>query len=197
MKIMQKFALNARPERVWAFLTDPYQVARCLPGASIAEKLDDRTYRGAITVKLGLVTATYRGKICFERLNPEMYEVEMVGQGQEVKGKGGAEMRMVSRLYALEGGGTEVTVASEVKISGILAQMGRGMIESVSGQILQQFVAAMQQKLEAPQGPSRQGAHTAPPEAKPLDVLSLGTKAVGQAMRRAVRRLLGGKGETK
>lgn len=196
MKIEQTLSLNAPPERVWAFLTDPYQVASCLPGAAIAEKVDDRTYLGTITVKVGPVAASYKGTIRFERLDHKRWEAELVGQGQDVKGKGGAEMRMQSRLHPKDGG-TEVTVASEVKISGILAQMGRGMIESVSNQIFQQFAAAMQQKLEAAFVSSPKPAQNGEPDAEPLDALSLAAKAMAQAMRRAVRRLLGREGERK
>lgn len=195
MKIEQTLSLAAPPEKVWALLTDLYQVASCLPGAAIAEKVDDRTYLGMITVKVGPVTASYRGKIRFERLDPERWEAELVGQGQDVRGKGGAEMRMQSCLRPKDGG-TEVTVASEVNITGILAQMGRGMIESVSNQIFQQFAASMQQKLAAAPGSSQEDPQAAPPEVKPLDALSMGTRAVGEAMGRAVRHLLGG-GEAK
>jgi len=190
MKIEQRFSLNAPPECVWAFLIDPYKVASCLPGAAITEKVDDQTYLGTITVKVGPVTASYKGKIRFERLDPERWEAELVGQGQDVRGKGGAEMRMQSRLHPKDGG-TEVTVSSEVNISGILAQMGRGMIESVSSQIFQQFAAAMQQQLEAVPASDRGGVRAAPPEAKLLDALALGAKVVGQAMGRAVQRVLG------
>lgn len=186
LKIEQRLTLDAPPDRVWAFLTDPVQVASCLPGAAITEKVDDRTYRGTITVKVGPVTASYRGTIRFERLDAARWEAELVGQGQDVRGKGGAEMRMQSRLHPRDGG-TEVTVTSEVAISGILAQLGRGMVESVSNQIFQQFAAAMQQKLTA--GPAEPSA--APPEAKPLDALSLGAKVVGQTVGQAVKRLLG------
>lgn len=188
MKIEQTFILDAPPDRVWAFLTDPYQVASCLPGAAITEKVDDRTYRGTITVKVGPVTAGYKGTIRFERLDADRGEAELVGQGQDVRGKGGAEMRMQSRLQPKDGG-TEVTVVSEVAISGILAQLGRGMIESVSVQIFEQFAAAMRQKLAAAPGGSEPTASQG--EAKPLDALSLGAKAVGQTMGHAVKRLLG------
>jgi carbon monoxide dehydrogenase subunit G len=193
VKIEQTFSIKAPPDRVWAFLTDPYQVASCLPGAAITEKVDDRTYRGTITVKVGPVSASYKGTIRFERLDPDRWEAEMVGQGQDVKGKGGAEMRMQSRLVP-KGDVTEVTVVSEVNISGILAQMGRGMIDSVSNQIFQQFTASMREKLVA--GSDQPGAEPIAAEAKPLDALSLGAKAVGETMGRAVRRIMGG-GEEK
>jgi uncharacterized protein len=185
VRIEQGFTVGAPPEQVWALLTDPYQVAECLPGAAITEKVDDRTYRGTITVKVGPVTTSYKGTIRFERLDAAAREAELVGQGQDVKGRGGAEMRMQSRLRPTNGG-TEVSVVSEVLISGILAQLGRGMIESVSGQIFRQFAAAMQQKLAG--GP-------APDAASPqsIDALSLGARAVGET----VKRWLGGEGPTR
>jgi carbon monoxide dehydrogenase subunit G len=179
MKTEQTVVVDAPPERVWAFLTDPVQVASCLPGAAITEQVDERTWRGTITVKVGPVTTSYRGTIRFERLDADRWEAELVGQGQDVKGRGGAEMRMQSRLQPTASG-TEVRVISEVNITGILAQMGRGMIESVSTQIFRQFAAAMQQKLAGAPAPD------SPPP--PLDALSLGAKAMGQA----VKRFLGG-----
>ncbi len=194
LRIEHRVSLEAPPERVWAFLTDPVQVASCLPGAAITEQVDDRTYRGTITVKVGPVTASYKGTIRFERLDATQWEAELVGQGQDVKGKGGAEMRMQSRLHPKDGG-TEVAVSAEVNISGLLAQLGRGMIESVSTQIFQQFAATMQQRLAAASTPGPEDVRAAGLEAKPLDALSLGAKAVGQTMGRTVRRLLGGEAE--
>jgi uncharacterized protein YndB with AHSA1/START domain len=96
--IEQKVVLSAPPDRVWAFLTDPVQVAACIPGAAITSRIDDRTYEGTMTVKVGPVTATYKGRASIERLDPEHLEAEIVGRGQDVKGKGGAELRMKSRL---------------------------------------------------------------------------------------------------
>ncbi len=178
LKIEQTVVLEAPPERVWALLTDPREVATCLPGAAITEQVDERTWRGTMTVKVGPVTTSYKGTIRFDRLDPDRWEAGMVGSGQDVKGRGGAEMRMQSRLQPTNGG-TEVRVASEVSLRGLLAQLGRGMIESVSTQIFRQFAANMQQKLA--------GA-PAPDAPQSLDALSLGAKAVGQA----VKRFLGG-----
>jgi carbon monoxide dehydrogenase subunit G len=182
LKIEQTVVLQAPTERVWALLTDPREVATCLPGAAITEQIDDRTWRGTITVKVGPVTTSYRGTIRFERLERERWEAELVGQGQDVKGRGGAEMRMHSRLQPTESG-TEVRVASEVSITGLLAQLGRGIIESVSAQLFRQFATNMQQKLAGGTAPE--------PTPQSLDALSLGARAMGQA----VKRLLGGESD--
>jgi carbon monoxide dehydrogenase subunit G len=148
-KIEQKFELDAPIDLVWLFVTDPQHVVACLPGAAITGKLDARTYAGTISIKVGLVAAGYNGKATFQRVDPANYEVEIVGEGQDVKGKGSAEMRMVCRLRALGAGRTQVSVSSDVNITGLLAQMGRGMIQTVSDQMLRQFNSQFAQKLLA------------------------------------------------
>lgn len=188
MEIIQKFALHAAPERVWAFLTDPYQVASCLPGAAVTERLDERTYSGRITVKIGPVTASYSGTMCFERLDPRTREAEIVSRGQEVKGKGSAEMRMRCRLHPLEDGGGELTVQSQIHLIGLLGQFRQGMIQDVADQLFQQFTVRMKATLEA-RTPVAQPAGS--PTAEPLDAFLLGRRALSRAVGRMIRRLFG------
>ncbi|HKV11372.1 MAG TPA: SRPBCC family protein, partial [Thermoanaerobaculia bacterium] len=149
MQIEKSFVLNAPASAVWEFLTDPYRVGRCLPGAAITDKLDDGSYAGTMTVKVGPVTANYRGKMRFERLDAAAGEAEIVASGQETRGKGGADMRMKSRVTECAPGETEVSVISDVNVVGVLAQFGRGMIQDVSDQLFQKFSDGMRRQLAA------------------------------------------------
>jgi carbon monoxide dehydrogenase subunit G len=148
--IEKSFVVKAPASAVWEFLTDPAKVASCLPGAAITGKLDDQTWGGTITVKIGPVTAAYRGKLRFERLDRASGEAEIAASGQETRGKGGADMRMKSRVVERAPGETEVTVTSDVNVVGVLAQFGRGMIQDVSDQMFGKFTDAMRSQLEAP-----------------------------------------------
>jgi hypothetical protein len=150
MQIEKSFVVNAPFSAVWEFLTDPKKVASCLPGAAITEKIDDQTYAGTMTVKVGPVTAGYRGKMRFERLDRDAGEAEIAASGQETKGKGGADMRMKSKVLERAPGQTEVTVTSDVNVVGVLAQFGRGMIQDVSDQLFQKFSTSMRRELESP-----------------------------------------------
>ncbi len=150
MQIEKCFVVRAAAPAVWSFLIDPYRVASCLPGAAITEKVSDQEYKGTMTVKVGPVTASYRGKLRFERLDEAAGEAELSGSGQETKGKGGADMRMKSRVVARSPNETEVTVVSDVNVFGILAQFGRGMIQDVSDQMFGKFSEAMRRQLETP-----------------------------------------------
>ncbi|MGH7467872.1 MAG: SRPBCC family protein [Longimicrobiales bacterium] len=189
MRIEKSFTVHSAPANVWAFLTDPHRVARALPGAAIHEQIDAQTYAGTVTVKVGPVATSYKGKMRFERLDQSAGVAEILASGQDVKGKGGAELRMTSNVVQKAPGQTEVNVISDVNITGILAQMGRGMIEQVSDQMFQIFTDAIRAELEsdiAPPGgaPSVASAPTAPP----IEVVSFGSKLIVGAAGRAVRR---------
>jgi len=210
MDITKSFVVKAPVDAVWELLTDPYRVARCLPGAAITEKVDEQTYTGTMTVKVGPVTASYRGKMKFERLDAAAHEAEIAASGQETRGKGGADMRMKSRLVERTPGETEVTVVSDVNVVGVLAQFGRGMIQDVSDQLFQKFSDAMRRELEGPPAPAQEAPPNPAPAATPaaadsptpsspaapppaaredvLDVGALGAQAAGRAFGRTLRR---------
>ena len=167
------FAIKAAPDRVWAYLTDPVRVAPALPGASITEKLDDQTWAGGITVKVGPVSAKYKGTVRFESLDPATRTARIVARGQDTSGRGGADMRMTSRITDKGAGESEVSVVSEVSVTGIMAQFGRGLMQDVSDQMLQKFTESMRAELERPE------AASAPPPAAaapPVEVLSFGSR---------------------
>jgi len=162
MEISKTFVVKAPVDAVWAFLTDPYKVARCLPGAAMTEKIDEQNYAGTMTVKVGPVTASYRGKLRFDRLDPAAHEAELVASGQETRGKGGADMRMRSKIVERGPAESEVSVVSDVNVVGVLAQFGRGMIQDVSDQMFQKFSDAMRRELEPAAAPAEAAAPVTP-----------------------------------
>ena len=203
LEISKSFVVKASPEAAWSFLTDPARVARCLPGAQITNQVDEKTYAGTITMKVGPVAASYKGTMTFERLDPVAKTAALVAAGQDVRGKGGADMRMTSRLVARAPGETEVQITSQVNVMGILAQFGRGMIQDVSDQMFDKFVAAARAELETPEadprpearsptldtrGPNPEARGPAPDAAAPIEVLSFGSAVVGRAAGRAAQR---------
>lgn len=188
-EIAKSFVIDAPAEKVWAFLVDPRQVASCLPGAAIAEQLDPRTWSGTMKVKVGPVASSYRGKVVFDRLDQSGRRAEIVATGQDTKGKGTADLRLTSTVKERGPSSTEVTTVSRVSITGILAQMGRGMIEDVGDQMFQVFAQRMRAALEAPPSPrsSAGSGETAPAtdvararggaSAEALDLGSIGARA--------------------
>jgi carbon monoxide dehydrogenase subunit G len=150
VRIEKTFQVSQPIDRVWALLSDPARVASCVPGAQITEKVDDKTYKGSISVKVGPSVTDYKGEVQILRLDPQNHEVEIQGKGQDVRGRGSAAMTMTGKLASLEGGITQVTSISEVNVVGILAQMGSRVITEVSNIMFDKFSQNFQDLLQQP-----------------------------------------------
>ena len=189
-KIEEKFELQAPVERVWKYLIDPTQVALCLPGAELLEAQDERTFLGAVKVKVGPVSMSYKGTVKFIDVDNEAHQVRLVGEGREAGGGGSAKMTMVSKVTALSGGGSMVEVTTEMELVGKIVQFGRGMIEEVSRQLFRQFSACVKERLEVDD--EVQAPQTAiTPETKPVSAAPLAFRALWAVLARFVMRLFG------
>ena len=131
---------------VWDHLSDPSKIVTCVPGASLTEQIDDRNFKGEVTLKFGPVKAKYAGQITFEDLDMETYKMRLNGKGMDSKGKGSADMIMNGTLKEIEAG-TEVTCSMEVSIIGKLAQFGSRLITDVTNSVFDQFVGNFKDKL--------------------------------------------------
>ena len=178
------FTVQQPIEKVWKFLSDPYQVAPCLPGAEILEQVDERTYKGGIKMKLGPFTSQFKGEVVIEEMNPASHEIRMVGKGKDAKGTGSATMTITGKLTQQPDGSTEMVSSSDLVISGKLAQFGSRMIEDVSKSMFAKFTDAFTERISA-ENPGDVAA-TAPA----ADAVSV-TEVAGTVIKGMVGRLLG------
>jgi carbon monoxide dehydrogenase subunit G len=176
VRVEKTFQVQEPVEQVWALLSDPQKVVTCVPGAHITEQLDDRNYKGAISVKVGPSVTDFKGAVEIVRIDPDAHEIEILGKGQDVRGKGSASMKMTGKLRALENG-TEVNSVSELNVVGILAQMGGRMINEVSNIMFEQFTRCFREQLQG------NGA-AEPPTSKPIRAMGLAFSALKASMRR-------------
>jgi carbon monoxide dehydrogenase subunit G len=180
IKLSETFQINAPIEDVWRFLLTPERVVTCMPGAELQEKVDEQTFLGLIKVKVGPIVTRYQGRVQFVERDDAAHHVRLVAEGREKDSSGSAKGGMASTLRSVSAEVTEVAVESEVEVTGRVMQFGRGMIESVSQQLFQQFVAATRETLERP-AEERAAMEAAPPEpheAKPINGILLVLKVV-------------------
>jgi carbon monoxide dehydrogenase subunit G len=182
LQIEKTFQVTEPIEKVWSFLSDPRRVAACVPGAQITEQVDEKTYKGAISVKVGPSVTDYRGEVQIVRLDTQNHEIEILGKGKDVRGRGSASMKMTGRLRALDGGRTEVTSISELNVVGILAQMGSRVISEVSNIMFGEFTKNFQARLAQPADASEAAAGATPP--KPISATSVAWQAAKGVFRR-------------
>jgi len=183
---------------VWEILSDPRKVVNCVPGAQITETIDDRTFKGSISVKVGPSVTDYRGQVHIDRLDAQTHEIEIVGKGQDVRGKGSASMKMTGSIRALADGGSEVSAVSEISVVGLLAQLGSRMIQDVSAVMFKEFVKRFQEQLgQAPKPAAAAPVAQAAPPPQPVSAGSLFWVALRGVTTRFFRRIFGGSNEPK
>jgi hypothetical protein len=195
IQVSEKFRVAAPVGQVWTFLIDPARVVRCLPGASLEGLEDERTFLGAVAVKIGAIQTRYRGRVRFEEIDEASRTVRALAEGREASG-GTARGTLVSRVVALEDGGSEVVVEASIDLTGRVVQVGRGLVQGVAARVFQEFAASVRAALEAAQAagpaacePSAVGAVAPPPP--PLRALPLLFAALRDALARFFRRLSG------
>ncbi|MDE2362628.1 MAG: carbon monoxide dehydrogenase subunit G [Hyphomicrobiales bacterium] len=130
--------LPATKEVVWKALNDPEVLKSCIPGCESLEKIDDNTLAATAKVKVGPVSASFKGKVNLLDLDPPNgYRIEGEGEGG-VAGfaKGGAVVKL-SDIPT----GTKLTYDVEAQVGGKLAQLGARLIDGVAKKMADQFFA--------------------------------------------------------
>lgn len=138
MELTNDFRVAVPVERAWEVLTDVELIAPCLPGAQLQE-IEGDEYRGIVKVKVGPITAQYKGKATFVSQDEETHVAVLRAEGRETRGQGNANATITATLTPVDDG-TAVSVVTDLTITGRVAQFGRGVLAEVSAKLLDQFV---------------------------------------------------------
>jgi uncharacterized protein len=152
MELTNDFRVGVPVERAWAVLTDVELIAPCMPGAQLQE-IEGDEYRGIVKVKVGPITAQYKGAARFVEQDEAAHKAVLRAEGRETRGQGNANATITAQLTS-DGDGTEVTVTTDLAITGRVAQFGRGVMADVSAKLLGQFVDCLESKLLAGDAPA-------------------------------------------
>ena len=138
MTMTGEIQLAAAREAVWSKLNDPAVLKACIPGCEEVEKTEDQGFRAVARMKVGPVSARFKGKVTLSDLDPPNgYRISGEGEGG-VAGfaKGGAKVGLVER-----DGGTLLTYDVEAQIGGKLAQLGQRLINGTAKKLADEFFA--------------------------------------------------------
>ncbi len=150
MQLLNEFEVALPPEKTWTLLTDLEKVAPCLPGASITS-VDGDDYHGRAKIKVGPITAEYKGVAQFKELDERAHTAVLLARGKDARGQGDATANVRATLHP-KGGGTRVVVETELALTGKVAQFGRGVLADVSGALMTMFAQRLQEMVAAEGG---------------------------------------------
>jgi uncharacterized protein len=150
MELAHEFTVNTPIDRAWAVLTDVERIAPCMPGAELTA-VDGDTYHGLVKVKVGPITAQYKGTASFVEKDGAAHRAVLKAAGRDARGQGNASAT-VTAVMTEQGDGTRVEITTNMTVSGRVAQFGRGVMADVTAKLLQQFVGNLEANVLAPDG---------------------------------------------
>ena len=160
MKIDHEFTVSVPRQRAWEILTDIPTIAPCMPGAQLTGA-DGDAYTGKVKIKVGPVTTEYAGTANFVEKDAGDFRAVISAKGRDSRGGGNASATITAQLKD-EGEHTVVSVVTDLKITGKVAQFGNAMIAEVSEKLLGQFVDCLEKTLVAQQGEEAAPSGAAP-----------------------------------
>ena len=148
MKFDNSFEVSLPPDQAWHVLMDVERIAPCMPGAALTEVVNDKAFKGTVSVRLGPVALTFEGEAQFEEMDETAHTASVTAQGRDPKGRGGANATVTFHLEPSDTGST-VLIETDLTLSGSVAQYGRGvgMIQSVASQLIGQFAKALEDEI--------------------------------------------------
>jgi len=182
VQLEKTFPMPASAESLWALLQDIESVAGCMPGAKITERIDDKNYKGTVSVKFGPASMSFRGDVQVSAIEPSTRTLRIIGKGTDTTGSSGASMDLTARVEAVDSASSYLVGNSEVSMSGKAAAFGGRMMGSVADQLLKQFAANFAAQVQATRaqtaagsaaGPAAAATPSAPPLPKPTQLNGL------------------------
>lgn len=139
MDLKHEFTVDKPIDEAWKILTNVELIAPCLPGAQL-EEVEGDTYRGMVKVKVGPIAAAFKGQASFIERDDANYRAVLKGEGRDTGGKGNASANITASMTPVSPTTTKVDVATDLTITGKVAQFGRGAMADISDKLLGQFV---------------------------------------------------------
>ena len=179
MELTNEFTVAAPVDQAWAVLTDLERIAPCMPGAQLTEVEGDE-YRGNIKIKVGPISAQYKGAATFVSKDDASHTAVLKAEGRDTRGQGNASATITATLTAA-GAGTKVVVGTDLTITGKVAQMGRGVLVDVSAKLLDQFVECLEGNVLAAGVTGSELPHATPPNEAPPEATDAGPRKIDSA----------------
>jgi uncharacterized protein len=152
VELNNEFRVAVPAAKTWEMLTDVERVAPCLPGATLLS-VDGDQFTGAVKVKVGPITVSYKGEAAFQEKDAAAQRVVLKASGKETRGNGNAAALVTAQLKD-EGDATSVVITTDLTISGKAAQFGRGVLADVASNLIGQFAKSLEAELLGDSTPS-------------------------------------------
>jgi carbon monoxide dehydrogenase subunit G len=142
MEFDNSFTVQKPLDEVWDTMIDLERVVPCVPGARVLEKTGDRAVNAEVQIKLGAMSMNYSGPAEIVEQDDSTHRAVMNARAKEAGGQGNADAMVTMKLSGSDGA-TEVSLHSQINVTGKAAQMGEGVIVAVTEGMIKEFAENM------------------------------------------------------
>jgi carbon monoxide dehydrogenase subunit G len=148
VELKNEFEVNMPADRAWPLLLDVPEIVQCVPGAELLNKLDDRSFKGRVSIKLGPILLTFDGIAKFAEIETATHRTRVEARGTDKKGRGSAQATVMMQVIP-NGALSKVSLVTDLQLFGSIAQYGRasGLIADVSAQLVDEFAANLNRRI--------------------------------------------------
>jgi len=158
VKIEDEFRVAVPVDEAWNVLLDVERIAPCMPGAQLQE-IEGEEYRGIVKVKVGPITAQYKGTARIVEAREPDHTLILKAEGRDTRGQGNASATVTATLTP-DADGTVVHIDTDLNITGKVAQFGRGVMADVSSKLLGQFATNLERDVLSGNGAASSSSDT-------------------------------------
>jgi carbon monoxide dehydrogenase subunit G len=145
MQSTHRFTVPAPLEDAQNAFRRPDVIATCVPGATVMTA-DRNEVRGALKIKMGPLPLAYDGSASFREGDPATPQMLIEVNGADRRGHG-TILGTITASFADGGTATEVELASDLSLTGRVAQFGDGVIKDAGGKLLEQFATRLSARI--------------------------------------------------
>ena len=145
MKLSGTYEINAPRDKVFAAITDPAVLQRCIEGCEKMVKTSENSYDAHLKLGVAGVKGNYLGKVQLQDVKPpESYTLAMDGKGAPGFVKGTAKINLADK-----GDKTELHYHADAQVGGMIAAIGSRLIEAVAKKMADDFFKKLAQQVQA------------------------------------------------
>jgi len=132
------FSTSKPVDQSWSAITDLERLVPCVQGGRVIEKVDDKTVKAEIIVKMGAMAMTYTGTVQITEQDAGSHRAVMAVKATEKGGQGHANANVT---FGLNGSGGNIHTSAQ--ITGKAASMGEGAIIGVLDALIKDFTGKL------------------------------------------------------
>jgi uncharacterized protein len=196
VELKNELVVQAPLQQAWPLLLDVASIAECVPGGELVEKIDDRSFKGRVSVKLGPILLTFEGIANFTEIDEANHRTRVEARGSDKKGRGTAQADLVMQLIP-DGAFTKVSIVTDLQLAGSVAQYGRasGLLAEVSQHLLDDFSENLNRRIRnspAPGDVDNVGQHpVVTSAATPISAWTIVVRTLSSSLMRLLKKLTG------